>query len=107
MGGSPASKAGVDLPSFGLVNDTLGAGLGSSESAMANRYNQLGLGGSTMQGQDAQAIGNEFNTQSTIDMNQVAQQQFQDQVAAAGQQGSGGFLSGLVSGGAGAGALGL
>lgn len=89
-GGAPTA------PSFdpGPLNQ----GLAASESAMANRYDQLGLGGSTMQQQDAAALGADFSTQQGIEANNFAQQNFQNQLALNNlQNSSGGGLAGIAS----------
>ena len=72
---------GANFSTPGINNEPLQEGEMASEGAMANRYNQLGLGGSTMQQQDANAIGQDFNTQMAIETNQQLQSNFSDQIA--------------------------
>lgn len=86
--------ADINPPSFQNVDLT--PGLESSGSAIANRYNQLGLGDSTMETQDQNANLMRWDTEQAQLNNDLAQRTFTDQLALAQQQPTGGFLTGLL-----------
>jgi hypothetical protein len=95
--------ADINPPNFQPIG--LEEGAQASGSAIAGRYNQLGLGDSTMATQDESANLQKWMEQQDVMNNQNLQTAFQDQLAAANQGGSG-FLSGLFTGGGGLGGLG-
>ena len=72
---------GANISTPGVNNAPLEEGAASSIGAMNARYDQLGLGGSTMQQQDAGALAQDFNTQEAIETNNQLQSNFQDQIA--------------------------
>ena len=72
---------GADIATPGVNNAPLEEGAAASGAAMQNRYNQLGLGGSTMAQQDQSALGQDFATQEAIETNNQLQSNFSDQLA--------------------------
>lgn len=92
--GSLLGGSGVNLPSFGNVD--LGGGLGASNDALANRYDQLGVGGGTAEMSDLGFNAQQFGTQQAQLNNQVAQEQFALQTAQANQPSGLAYLAGLV-----------
>ena len=88
-------KAPVTLPGYGAVS--LGPELGMSESAMANRCQQLGIGGSSRQQQDAQGLATVYGNHPILDST-VANEQLRNEPALNQQLNSLGFLAGLFPG---------
>ena len=94
VGVSGGGKGGADVPSFGNVDLT--PGMMATGNAIANRYAQLGLGDSSMVTQDEAANTMRWDVEQAQLNNQLAQQQFEDQIQANNQD-SGGFSLGLGS----------
>jgi hypothetical protein len=109
-GGGGGGKGGGDVSGFDQA--AVNAALGTNIQALTNRYNQLGLGGSTMEQQDIGTIPTESGGQTgeadallgqiqnanlgqsgNQQLQQLAQQQ-QQQATQIGQQGQAGFAAG-------------
>jgi hypothetical protein len=109
-GGGGGGKGGGDVSGFDQA--AVNAALGTNIEAITNRYNQLGLGGSTMEQQDIGNIPSEsggakgqadallgqiqnanLGQAGNQQLQQLAQQQ-QQQATQAGQQSTAGFAAG-------------